>query len=117
MNPYVPVFIVLVLALVLGGLLSSFSALLGPRKPTKAKKEIFECGVPQVNSHQEKMSVKYYMTAILFILFDIETIFIYLWARTFQDLGWFGIFEIIVFMFILITGYIYVLKRGALEWD
>jgi NADH-quinone oxidoreductase subunit A len=117
MNPYLPVLLILVLGIVLGCLLSGFSALLGPKKPTAAKSEIFECGVPQVTTSQDKMSVKYYMTAILFILFDIETIFLYLWAKAFRSLGWFGFAEIIVFMVILITGYIYVLKRGALEWD
>jgi NADH-quinone oxidoreductase subunit A len=81
------------------------------------KLEVFECGVPQVASGDDRMSVKYYLTAILFILFDIETIFLYLWAKTFRSLGWFGLIEVVVFMVILITGYIYVLKRGALEWS
>ena len=72
MHPYLPVLMILVLGILLGGLLSAFSALLGPRKPTAVKQEVFECGVPQVSTSQEKMSVKYYMTAILFILFDID---------------------------------------------
>jgi NADH-quinone oxidoreductase subunit A len=63
------------------------------------------------------MSVKFYLTAILFILFDIETIFLYLWATTFRSLGWFGVVEIVVFLAILVAGYVYVVKRGALEWD
>jgi NADH-quinone oxidoreductase subunit A len=70
-----------------------------------------------VTSANEKMSVKFYLTAILFILFDIETIFLYLWAMAFPELGWFGIAEILIFMLILVAGYIYVVKRGALEWD
>lgn len=116
MNPYLPVLMILVLGILIGCVLSGFAAFLGPKKPTATKQEIFECGVPQVNS-QDKMSVKFYMTAILFILFDIETIFLYLWAKVFRPLGWFGIVEIMIFMVILVTGYIYVLKRGALEWD
>ncbi len=117
MNPYIPVLISLSFGLVLGGALSALAALLGPRKPSTVKSEPFECGVPMVTSANEKMSVKFYLTAILFILFDIETIFLYLWATAFPQLGWFGIVEILVFMLILVAGYIYVVRRGALEWD
>jgi NADH-quinone oxidoreductase subunit A len=100
MNPYIPVLIVLIFGLTLGAILSGLAAFLGPRNP-----------------RPEKMSVKFYLTAILFILFDIETIFLYLWAKAFPQLGWFGVSEILVFMVILVAGYIYVVKRGALEWD
>ena len=117
MNPYIPVLIFLIIALTIGTAISIASWLLGPRKYDKVKYETYECGVPMVGNARDKMSVKFYMTAILFILFDIETVFLYLWARTFKSLGWFGIAEIIVFMAILIAGYIYVIKRRALEWD
>jgi NADH-quinone oxidoreductase subunit A len=116
MNPYLPILIILTLGIALGLILSGFSAFLGPKRPTKSKKEVFECGVPTI-PHQDRMSVKFYMTAILFILFDIETIFLYLWAKVFRSLGWFGMAEIFIFVLILIVGYIYVLRRGALEWD
>ena len=116
MNPYFPILIILVLGIGLGLILSGLSAFMGPKNPTEGKKEIFECGVPAVAS-QERMSVKFYLTAILFILFDIETVFLFLWAKVFRSLGWFGIAEIAVFVLILIVGYVYVLKRGALEWD
>lgn len=116
MNPYLPILMILALGIALGLILSGFSCLLGPRHPTQSKKEIFECGVPSV-PNQDRMSVKFYLTAILFILFDIETIFLYLWAKVFKTLGWFGFVEICIFVFILIVGYIYVLRRGALEWD
>ena len=117
MNPYLPVLIVLLFGIVLGAILSGLAAFLGPRKVvTSVKLEPYECGVPAVGE-RDKMSVKFYLTAILFILFDIETIFLYLWATTFKDLGWFGIVEIFVFLVILALGYIYVIKRGALEWD
>ncbi len=117
MNPYLPVLIILVFGIILGTILSALSHFLGPKKPTDVKLEVFECGVPQVSTSKDRMSVRYYMTAILFILFDIETVFLYMWARTFKSLGWFGVVEVSVFMVILITGYIYVLKRGALEWS
>jgi NADH-quinone oxidoreductase subunit A len=117
MNPYIPVIIVLIFGVVLGGILSGLAAFLGPKKYSREKMDPYECGVPKVTAGSEKMSVKFYLTAILFILFDIETVFLYLWARTFKELGWLGIIEIAVFVLILVVGYIYVVRRGALEWD
>ena len=116
MNPYLPVLLMLIMGVLLAVIMSGMSALLGPKKPNKSKSEPFECGVPQV-SQRDRMSVKFYMTSILFILFDIETIFLYLWAKAFKKLAWLGLIEILVFMVILILGYLYVLKSGALEWD
>lgn len=117
MNPYLPVLIVLVAGVGLGAILSALATIMGPHRYNRAKAEPYECGVPAVGVGQDKMSVKFYLTAILFILFDIETVFLYLWATTFKELGWFGIIEIIIFLLILVAGYIYVVKRGALEWD
>ena len=117
MSPYLPVLVVLLFGILLGGVLSGIAAFMGPRKKwTPVKLEPYECGVPAVGE-RDKMSVKFYLTAILFILFDIETVFLYLWAMTFKELGWFGIAEILVFLAILVVGYVYVVKRGALEWD
>ncbi len=116
MNPYLPVLIVLLVGIGLGAILSGLARFIGPRRYNKVKYEPYECGVPMV-SERDKMSVKFYLTAILFILFDIETVFMYLWAITFRSLGWFGIIEVFVFLAILVAGYIYVIKRGALEWD
>lgn len=117
MNPYLPVLILVIFGIVLGLVMTGMSYFLGPKKYSKVKMEAYECGVPMVSSGRERMSVKFYLTAILFILFDIETVFLYLWARTFGELGWFGLIEVAVFVAILVAGYVYVLKRGALEWD
>lgn len=117
MNPYLPVLIFLIFSFVFGCIVSAVSFFIGRRRYNKSKHESYECGVPMVTSAREKNSVKYYLTAILFILFDIETVFLYLWAKTFGELGWFGYFEIVVFLTILLVGYIYVIKRRALEWD
>jgi NADH-quinone oxidoreductase subunit A len=117
MNPYIPVLMFLIFGIGFGIVMSFASWYLGPRKYNKTKFETYECGVPMVGTAREKMGVKFYMTAILFILFDIETVFLYLWAKTFKSLGWFGVAEVLVFVSILVAGYIYVLKRGALEWD
>jgi NADH-quinone oxidoreductase subunit A len=116
MNPYLPVLGVLLFGILLGCIMSGLARFIGPRKYNKVKYEPYECGVPAVGE-RDKMSVKYYLTAILFILFDIETVFLYLWAMTFKDLGWFGIFEVVVFLIILVAGYVYVIRRGALNWD
>lgn len=116
MSPYLPILIIILVALVIGGAMSALAHFFGPRNATAIKQEPFECGVPD-NSPREKMSVKFYLTSILFILFDIETVFLYLWARVFKTLGWFGIAEIFVFLLILVAGYIYVLQSKALDWD
>jgi NADH-quinone oxidoreductase subunit A len=116
MNPYLPVLIVSVCGVALGLIMTGLSAFMGPKKPTKIKMQNFECGVSPVGE-RERMSVKFYLTAIIFILFDIETVFLYVWAKAFRHLGLFGLVEILVFMVILVAGYIYALRRGALEWD
>ena len=84
MNPYLPVLIVLVAGIGLGAILSGLAAFVGPKRYNKVKYEPYECGVPMVGE-RDKMSVKFYLTAILFILFDIETVFLYLWATTFKE--------------------------------
>jgi NADH-quinone oxidoreductase subunit A len=116
MNPYLPVLIVLCFGVGFGLIMTAMSHFIGPRRYSSTKMEPYECGVPIVGE-KDKMSVKFYLTGILFILFDIETIFLYLWAVIFRDLGWFGIAEVAVFLVILLAGYVYVLRRGALEWD
>jgi NADH-quinone oxidoreductase subunit A len=116
MNPYLPVLIVMVAAIGLGAILSGLAAFVGPRRPNPIKSQPYECGVPIV-SERDRMSVKFYLTAILFILFDIETVFLYLWATTFRDLGWFGVIEVMVFVTMLVIGYVYVIRRRALAWD
>ena len=121
MDAYLPVLMFLLFGTLVGCVLSALSYFLGPRRGTPAsdpdKFSAVECGVPMVTDGRERMSVKFYLTAILFILFDIETVFLYLWAKTFRDLGWFGITEISVFVALLLAGYFYVVKRGALEWE
>jgi NADH-quinone oxidoreductase subunit A len=117
MNPYVPVLVILVFSVLFGLAVSIASMILGPKKYNETKYGVYECGLPLVTSARERMSVKFYLTAILFILFDIETVFLFLWAKTFHKLGWFGLVEVVIFIAILVAGYVYVLKRGALEWD
>jgi NADH-quinone oxidoreductase subunit A len=117
MNPYLPILLVLVFGLVLGLGVSGLSFFLGPKKSNPRKFEVYECGLPISSTAERRFSVKFYLTAILFILFDIETIFMFLWSVAFHTLGWFGVIEIAIFVGILAAGYVYVLKRGALRWD
>ena len=91
--------------------------LLSPRNQTTAKLETFECGNEPSGSAWGRFSVKFYLTAILFIIFDVEVVFMYPWAVQFRKLGWFGFAEMIIFIGILTIGLLYVWRKGALEWD
>ena len=116
-SPYLPILIAALIGLLIAGGATAASLFLGPKKPNEAKLDVYECGLPIVGSSRQRLSVKFYLTAILFILFDIETIFLFLWASAFDFLGWFGVIEVGLFMSTLVVGYVYILKRGALHWD
>lgn len=90
---------------------------LGPRRKTKDKLETFEAGIKTIGNARQPFSIKYFLVAILFVLFDIEVIFMYPWAVNFRDLGMTGMIEMFVFMGTLLLGFIYVLKKKALDWN
>ena len=119
---YVPLLVLMVIAVVLASALVGMSWILGPKKPSAAKLAPYECGVTPVGSARERFPVKFYLIAMLFIIFDIETVFLYPWAVTFtrwntHSLQIFSLFEMIVFIVILFVGYIYVWQKGAFEWE
>jgi NADH-quinone oxidoreductase subunit A len=114
---YVAVLIMVLVAAVIPALFVSVGRFLGPRKPSVAKSEPFECGNPSSGPAWGRFSVKFYLTAILFIVFDIEVVFLYPWAILFRRLGMFGFVEMIIFVAILTLGLAYVWRKGALEWD
>lgn len=114
---YLPMLVTFVLVAGMVGMLVGAGQLLGPRVDNPAKGESFECGNPSSGSAWGRFSVKFYMTAILFIVFDIEVVFLYPWAVLFRRLGWFGFVEMMVFVAILGLGLLYVWRKGALEWD
>ncbi len=117
MTEYIPAFLLLALAaLTSGGLLIS-TTLLGPKHKFKEKMQPFESGETQIVSPRLRFDVKFYLVALLFVIFDIEAVFLYPWAVLFQELGWIGFVEMVVFIIILGGGLVYVWKRGALEWD
>jgi NADH-quinone oxidoreductase subunit A len=94
-----------------------FSSLIGPKKFSAVKMSPYECGCDPVGTARERFSIKFYIIAMLFILFDIEAVFLYPWAILYKKLGVFGLVEMGLFIVILFVGYIYVWKKGALEWE
>ena len=92
------------------------SSVLGPSKPTPEKLAPYECGMPAVGDARERQSVKFYLVAMIFLLFDIEVAFLYPWAIALRDLGWPGFFQIVTFFLILLFGFVYVWRKGVLDW-
>src|ERR1700730_5204774 len=93
------------------------SSVLGPRKPTPEKLAPYECGMPPVGDARERQSVKFYLVAMIFLLFDIEVAFLYPWRMALRDLGWTGYFQVVLFTLVLAAGYLYIWKKGALDWS
>lgn len=91
--------------------------LLGPKKKSKIKLDTFECGIESQGNARMPFSIKYFLVAILFVLFDVEVIFMYPWAVNFKTLGWFGFMEMLMFMGFLLLGFFYIVKKGALKWE
>lgn len=119
---YIPLLILMIVAVLLAAVLVGLSWILGPKKPSAAKLAPYECGVSPVGSARERFPVKFYLIAMLFIVFDIETVFLYPWAVTFTKwqhnaMQLFSLSEMVVFIVILFVGYIYVWKKGAFEWE
>jgi len=118
LSPYLPLLVVLLLAGALGAVVSVMSAILGPKRPSAIKSTIFEAGSePSPGSARQRFAVKFYVVALLFIVFDVETVFLYPWAVNFKQLGWFGYGEMFVFAVTLVIGLAYVWKKGALDWE
>ena len=114
---YAPVILLFVLAFAIPVLMLTIAGFTGPRQATQRKMEMFECGTDPIGEPRHRYSVKFFLVALLFIIFDIEAVFIYPWAVLFKELGFFGFIEMSVFLFILILGLVYVWKKGALEWE
>jgi len=114
---YIPIFILFGFAAAFGIIMSRVNNWFGPKNPSEVKQSTYESGMKPIRTAYERVSVKYYMVAMLFILFDIEVVFLYPWAVNFQALGLFGFIEMLVFIGILLVGYIYILKKGTLQWD
>jgi NADH-quinone oxidoreductase subunit A len=114
---YLPIIIT---ALVAGGFVVTtmfVTHIMGPKRQGKAKLETFECGIESQGNARIPFSVKYFLAAILFVLFDVEVIFLYPWAVDFRSLGLPGFWEMISYMAVILIGFFYILKKGALKWD
>ncbi len=117
MEDYLPIFTMLTLAVLFAGLSFLASSLLGPKKPNAAKEAPYECGIVPVQEPANRFSVRFYLVAMIFIIFDIEIIFLYPWAVIFRDsLGLFGLMEMIVFAVAVFVSFLYLISNGALDW-
>ncbi|HPT24917.1 MAG TPA: NADH-quinone oxidoreductase subunit A [Bryobacteraceae bacterium] len=113
---YLPLFIFLPVAVAFPIVLLLVFQMLRPAVPGGAKEEAYECGIKAASNARGRYTVRYYLVAILFVIFDVETVFLFPWAVRYKMLGWFGVAEIAVFLAILVVGYIWAYKKGALEW-
>ncbi len=116
MTEYLGILVFFALAGTVAGGFVLLASILGPKKPSKVKSEPFETGVPAFAVSTGHMSIKFYLTAILFILFDVEVVFLYPWAVVFRDLGAFGLTGMSIFLGILMVGFFYAWDNGALDW-
>ncbi len=113
---YTGVLVILVVGVVIAGAMLGIHLLLGPRRKFSEKQEPFECGETQIVSPRRRYAVKFYMVAILFVVFDVEAIFFYPWGAVFQELGWFGFWAMFIFTIPLAVGFVYEWMKGGLEW-
>src|SRR4051794_39808369 len=113
---YVPIFIFIAIVGSLLPITLLIAKLVRPENPNKTKLMPYECGIDPVDSARGRYTVRFYIVAILFVVFDVETIFLFPWAVQFKTLGWFGFIEMMVFLAILVVGYAWIWKKGALEW-
>ena len=117
LDNYGSLLLMFILAAGLSGALIVVSAIVGKHKRTREKDQPYECGIRPTGDAREPISVQFYMVALLFILFDIEAIFLYPWALVYHDLKLFGFVEMLVYIIILLAGYIFLWKKGALDWN
>ena len=117
LDSYIPIGIMMLFAITFAVVMSKASEWFGPKNPTEQKLSTYESGMEPVRTAHERVSVKYYLVAMMFIIFDIEVVFLYPWAVNFKALGMFGFVEMFIFIAILLVGYLYVWKKGALRWD
>jgi NADH-quinone oxidoreductase subunit A len=113
---YFPILVQVFIAMAVAGGMIGASALIGHRVRNRVKDMPYECGVVPTGSAQERFSVKFYLVAMIFIVFDIETVFLYPWAVVYRELGLFGFAEMLLFLVLILAGFFYIWKQGALDW-
>lgn len=117
LQDFLPIVVLIVISTGLAVLVVLIGHLFGPRRPTLRKSLPYESGMRPIGPGARRMPVRFYLVAVLFILFDIEIIFLFPWAVIFNQLGLFGLVEMLIFIVILLVGYVYAWKKGALEWE
>ena len=117
MKEYVPIGMFAVVAFLFAVVTIALSTIIVPMRRPRVKTAAYECGVEPVGNARQRFSIKFYLVAVLFILFDIEAVFLYPWAVSFRQLGLYGLVEMALFIVILFIGYVYLLKKRALEWE
>ena len=117
LRDYLPILIQLIAVTLVGGGLLTASRLVGKKRPTREKLAPYECGIAPVGNARERFSISFYLVGMLFILFDVEAVFFYPWAVVAKSLKWFGFIEMFLYIVILLAGYVYVWKKGALDWS
>jgi NADH-quinone oxidoreductase subunit A len=113
---YIPIFLFLLVAILFPVVTILIAKLIRPSAPFLTKLEAYECGIKAASDSRGRYTVRFYIVAILFVIFDVETIFLFPWAVRYRLLSWFGVWEVAVFLAILVVGYIWAYKKGALEW-
>jgi len=117
LSNYFPILVFLGLGIALGVVPILLGFICGPRKPDPEKLSSYECGFKAFDDARAPFDVRFYLVAILFIIFDLETAFLFPWAVSLRKIGWFGFLSMTVFLFVLVVGFIYEWRRGALEWE
>jgi NADH-quinone oxidoreductase subunit A len=117
LQPYLPVILFILVGIAIGIAPQVVGFIFGPNRPDAAKNSPYECGFEAFEDARMKFDVRYDLVAILFILFDLEIAFLFPWAIVLQEIGWFGFFAMMVFLGILVVGFVYEWKKGALEWE
>ena len=117
MAAYIPLLLLFVIGAVITVAVFTITSLLGPKNPTTEKMMPYECGSESTGGRFVKPSVKFYLTAILFVVFDIEAVLIYPWTTQFRELGWTGLATMVSFLALIVVALAYVWKKGALEWE
>jgi len=116
MRQYIPILLLLIIAAAVPGVVWTLSRMIRPKFPNANKLSSYECGITNLSEAREHLSVRYYLVAVMFLVFDVETVFLMPWAIQMKQFALFGLIEIGLFMFLLLFGYGYIWSKGALEW-
>ena len=114
---YFPILVHFLIVVAIAAAMLGLSAWVGVKRPSREKLSPYECGIPPVGDARGRFSISFYLVAMLFILFDVEAVFLYPWAVVYKSLKWFGFVEMFLYIAILLAGYIYIWKKGALDWS